>query len=612
MRETAMQQAPARVLPTLALLTSAAAGWACWPSAADAPQSVTIVMTVACTLCPLAAAAPLSGWTGRGLSQVALGIAVLCMGIAVALDAPVAWMTVGWTAASLAHLSSGSSSPVAGLVGGGGALMAAFAARTFAAPAATLAIVGDFVLAFGVAAAVAFAAWRSPAAADAIPQRIAGDPGAARTEGASEPSLSPGAGPYPATPCSAASALGPAPDLLESDRLERLGRLAGGIAHDFNNLLTGILGNTNFALAELEPGAARSAVVEVEAASRQAKHLVAQLLGYAGKGQLTQSTVDLNAVVDDLDGLMRRVLSPHADVKIVKGTEAVFVEGDQAQLRQVIVNLLGNASDSLGETPGQIFLSLATVEMTLEDLQQTQLGEDLPAGPYILLQVRDTGCGMDAETLRRMFEPYFSTKVLGRGLGLAALQGIVRNHRGTIAAESSPGMGTTFRVWLPSTPTARGADGVVLTPRTAASRFEHSGTVLVAEDEEMVRRVVTRMLSKLGFDVITASDGEEAVRAFEESVSELVLLVLDVQMPRLDGGQVLARISERHPGARVVLMTGFSETVLGDLPRPPDALLRKPFSMHDLTAAVGKALSDGPLRDGCGGDDYTLPAPPQA
>jgi two-component system cell cycle sensor histidine kinase/response regulator CckA len=368
--------------------------------------------------------------------------------------------------------------------------------------------------------------------------------------------------------------------LIHAAQMESLGILAGGIAHDFNNLLTGILGNTNLALAELPEGSARDAVLEADTAARRARELVAQILAYSGRGRLELRAVDLSSLSRETLTLLHHVLSPKAQVRIETMKDA-RIEADPAQIRQVVMNLLTNASDALGDAPGEVSLRVLKERMSREQLDRTMLGRELPPGRYVRVEVEDTGCGMDAETLARMFEPYFTTKFTGRGLGLAALLGIVRHHRGTLQVHSAPGEGTTATVWFPATDTTDAPSEGSELPRPT----RRTGTVLLAEDEEMVRRVATRMLSKLGYEVVAVADGAEAIQCLQEDMRGLTLALVDVRMPVIDGREVLRVLRERRPELPVVLMTGYAgpDSTEGVT---PDAWLRKPFSLKDLLAVL--------------------------
>jgi two-component system cell cycle sensor histidine kinase/response regulator CckA len=368
--------------------------------------------------------------------------------------------------------------------------------------------------------------------------------------------------------------------LIHAAQMESLGILAGGIAHDFNNLLTGILGNTNLALAELPAGSARDAVLEADTAARRARELVAQILAYSGRGRLELRAVDLSSLSRETLTLLHHVLSPKANVRIETADDA-RIEADPAQIRQVVMNLLTNASDALGDAPGEVSLRVCKERMSREQLDRTMLGRELPPGRYVRAEVRDTGCGMDAETRARMFEPYFTTKFTGRGLGLAALLGIVRHHRGTLQVHSAPGEGTTMTVWFPATDTSDSPSEGSELPRPGS----RTGTILLAEDEEMVRRVATRMLSKLGYEVVAVADGAQAIQCLQEDLREITLALVDVRMPVVDGREVLRVLRERRPELPVVLMTGYAGPD-GTEGVSPDAWLRKPFSLKDLVAVL--------------------------
>ncbi|HEY0946030.1 MAG TPA: response regulator [Opitutaceae bacterium] len=385
--------------------------------------------------------------------------------------------------------------------------------------------------------------------------------------------------------------------LQETQKLESLGVLAGGIAHDFNNLLTGILGHASFARMQLPAGIAHASTLAslngIEQTALRAADLCRQMLAYAGKGRFVVQSVDLGELVRETTHLLEVSISKKVDLRLQLASSLPAVEADATQLRQVLMNLVINASEAIGDDPGHIFVGTGRVHATVDYLRRLQFASELTEGDYVLLEVSDTGCGMDAATLARIFEPFFTTKFTGRGLGLAAVMGIVRGHRGAIQVSSEVGRGTSFKILLP-------ASAAALKPAlpAAATTPSHrgSGLVLVADDEDAVRLVAAKVLQHAGFEVVTASDGAEAVRIFRGTPNSFALVLLDLTMPNLDGEEVLHAIRTINPRMRVVLMSGYNEqeTTQRFVGRGLAGFVPKPFSAQALLRRVHDILSKPP------------------
>lgn len=375
-----------------------------------------------------------------------------------------------------------------------------------------------------------------------------------------------------------------------AQKLESLGVLAGGIAHDFNNLLMGILGNAGLALMEMPlDSPARDSVEKIETAALRAADLTNQMLAYSGKGKFLVQLIQLARLVEEMTHLLETVISKKTALAFVFAPDLPQVEGDATQLRQVIMNLITNASDALGEGGGTITTRLAVEHSTREYLAETYLDDDLPAGDYVALEVTDTGCGMDAETVSRIFDPFFTTKFAGRGLGLAAVLGIVRGHKGAIKVTSAPGQGSTFKVLLPAAPSPK---GVVADQPLRLVDYTGAGTVLIVDDEETIRSVTAKTLERFGYKVITARDGIEAVEAFRHSATEIALVLLDMTMPQMSGDEAFRAIRAIHPGARVILSSGFTEQEATDRFRGAGlaGFIQKPYRPTDLLAKIREVL----------------------
>jgi two-component system cell cycle sensor histidine kinase/response regulator CckA len=376
--------------------------------------------------------------------------------------------------------------------------------------------------------------------------------------------------------------------LLEAQKLESLGLMAGGIAHDFNNLLVTVLGNASLALADLLPGAAgRQAVARIESAAIRASELTRQLLAFAGKEELATEAVDVNAIIRETQELLEVSLSSRVTVGLELEPSLPPIEGDATQLRQVVMNLVLNAADAMGDADG-----LITVRTGIAVLDQAALDEawhdpDASPGPHQCIEVADNGCGMDASTLARIFDPFFSTKPTGRGLGLANVLGIVFGHRGAVHVSSEPGRGTTFRVFLP-------AEARRAASRPAPSEAASGRTVLLVDDEEDVRATTAHMLERLGCDVLLAGDGQEGLRMFSTHAGTIDAVLMDLSLPRMSGDRAAQEIHRLRPDARVILMSGHADERVRTRMSGDDSagFLRKPFSVTDLEHMIDKVLAE--------------------
>jgi two-component system cell cycle sensor histidine kinase/response regulator CckA len=380
--------------------------------------------------------------------------------------------------------------------------------------------------------------------------------------------------------------------LQQSQRLESLGMLAGGIAHDFNNILTGVLGNADLALMGLPPGAlARENLLEITRASHRAAALCQQMLAYSGRGKFVVEPLDLSALVQDMIDLLKSTISKKARVNLNLGKDLPPMRGDSSQLSQVIMNLVINASEALGDEDGVITISTGSRECSSEYLRKSYASQDLPPGLYLTLEVSDTGCGMDQQTQERLFEPFFTTKFTGRGLGLAAVLGIVRGHRGALRVYSELGKGTTFKIRFPAAQAGEGEPP----PRHSLPEthdWKGKGTVLLVDDEETVRALGTRMLSQLGFAVLAAADGREALTLYAEHPGEIALVFLDLTMPRMDGEETFRELRRLDPGVLVVMSSGYTEHDITSrfAAGGPAGFLQKPYTLAQLAERLRNAL----------------------
>ena len=384
-------------------------------------------------------------------------------------------------------------------------------------------------------------------------------------------------------------------------KLESIGVLAGGIAHDFNNLLHVVLGNADIALSNLSADSpARDALEEVVRATLRAADLTRQLLAYSGKGSFVVRHLDLSSEVREMATLLRTAISKQATLDWELASDLPAINADPTQIRQIVMNLITNASDALGETGGTI--TLRTGVTRPRDLENQRfngpaLGEE-SAGrrddPFVFLEIGDTGCGMTADTLGRIFDPFFSTKFAGRGLGLAAVMGIVRSHHGLIRIRTERGEGTAFRILFPP---VSGIAVKLEKPSAERSDWQGSGTILVVEDEEGVREVVERMLQEIGFQTIGAEDGRHALDIMERVGDNITAVLLDLSMPRMGGAETLRRLRELRPELPVLMMSGYTEQSVApqfeDSGPGPTGFVQKPFLAEDLIAVFRRFAEVG-------------------
>jgi PAS domain S-box-containing protein len=377
--------------------------------------------------------------------------------------------------------------------------------------------------------------------------------------------------------------------LRQSQRMEATGQLAGGVAHDFNNLLGVVLG-----AGELARHAARAGrpvepyLAEIDAAAKRAADLTRKLLAFSRKQVLEVRTLDVSEMVDDFLQLIRRVIGEDVELVTVRSPEPLIVSADASQLEQVLLNLCTNARQAM-PSGGRIVLETRRTRFDVADVQRAPWAV---VGDWAELSLADDGEGMDEATRARVFEPFFTTKRDGTGLGLAMVHGIVHQHGGLVHVESRPAAGTTVRVYLPL---AHEAIDAVPTPAPSNGAVVHGGheTLLVAEDEAPLRGLLALTLSELGYDVITASDGEEAVRTFTEQRGRISLAILDVVMPHLGGVQAFERMRALDPTLKVIFITGYAPQhaqVSRILENGGNSMLHKPFGLKDLGHAVRETL----------------------
>ncbi len=378
--------------------------------------------------------------------------------------------------------------------------------------------------------------------------------------------------------------------ILETQKLESLGVLAGGIAHDFNNLLVAIMGNAGLAMNEADDNSPMAPYLrEIETAAQRAADLARQMLAYSGKGRLVVEPVNLSAIVREMVSLLSVSIPKNTNLEFAIDEAIPAFEGDPTQIRQVVMNLVINAAEAIGSAPGSIVVETGFTEVGEDELERFR-GDPGGPGPYVFLRVSDTGAGMDAETVARVFDPFFTTKFTGRGLGLAAVLGIVRGHRGGINVESAPGEGTTFTLLLP--PAHEPASRSAVEPESSPVEG-YRVSALVVDDEAPVRKVAAKMLERLGMQVVTACDGQEALDYFREHGPAVGLVITDLTMPRLGGEALVEAIREAGSDVPAILMSGYNESeASGRSGRDARTrFLQKPFSLQDVEAAVSAVLA---------------------
>jgi two-component system cell cycle sensor histidine kinase/response regulator CckA len=378
--------------------------------------------------------------------------------------------------------------------------------------------------------------------------------------------------------------------LRASQKMEAVGRLAGGVAHDFNNLLTVILNCARFALEGVRADdPIREDLSEIEKAADRAATLTRQLLAFSRKQLLQPRVVDLNQIVLGIDGMLRRILGEDIELVRVLARELGLTRADPGQIEQVIMNLAINARDAM---PDGGTLTLQTQDVDVEVGATTRLGGAGPTpGAHVVLTVRDSGIGMDAETQARLFEPFFTTKEKGRGtgLGLSTVYGIVKQSGGEIVVESAPGEGTTFRVYLPRDRTATEAEANPRGPRESAPGAE---SILLVEDEDGVRALIQRVLAESGYRVLTCTNSAQAVECFAAHAAEIQLLLTDVVMPGASGRALAEQLTQLKPGLPVLFMSGYTQDVIGQhgvLDRATH-FIGKPFTAAEITQKVRAVL----------------------
>jgi PAS domain S-box-containing protein len=369
--------------------------------------------------------------------------------------------------------------------------------------------------------------------------------------------------------------------LLQAHKLESIGILAGGIAHDFNNLLTGILGSVSFARTTLAPDHPACPLLEMaEQSCEKAAKLTTQLLAYAGKGKFVVTRFDFSTLISELLPLIASSIPRTVRIQTTLATDLPWIEADASQIEQLVMNLVINGGEAMGREGGT--LRVATGVTAIEGVEEGRPGRQ------VYMEVRDSGIGMSEATQASMFDPFFTTKFTGRGLGLAAVSGIVRGHQGRMELDSVPGKGTTFRVFFPAVE----APALKVEKAPAPAVFRGTGTVLVVDDEPALRKLAQVILEQRGYSVLVAADGQEGVDLFRANAGKIVAVLLDMTMPVMSGKEAFRQIREIQPDVPIVISTGYSELVAIEQFGTGTAIdfVQKPYTVAKLGEKIKAAI----------------------
>ena len=372
--------------------------------------------------------------------------------------------------------------------------------------------------------------------------------------------------------------------MQHAQKLESLGVLAGGIAHDFNNILMAIIGNADLALMRInKESPATENLHKIEQAAARAADLAKQMLAYSGKGKFVVEHIDLNNLLEDMLHMLEVSISKKAILRFNLHQQLPTVEADATQIRQIVMNLVINASEAIGDKSGVIAITTGCMDCEKSYLKDVWLDENLTDGLYVYLEIADTGHGMNKETLAKIFDPFFTTKFTGRGLGMAAVLGIVRGHKGAIKVYSELNKGTTFKILLP----ASGKPAEIFNHTDLDDNWKGVGTVLLVDDEETVRGIGAEMLRELGFEAITAEDGRKALEQFKSNL-DIALVILDLTMPHMDGEQCFRELRQINPDVKVIMSSGFNEQEITQkfVGKGLAGFIQKPYKLSVLKEAI--------------------------
>jgi PAS domain S-box-containing protein len=380
--------------------------------------------------------------------------------------------------------------------------------------------------------------------------------------------------------------------LRQTQKMESLGILAGGIAHDFNNLLVAMLGQTSLAFAKLpENHPAQSHIKKASQAAERAADLTQQMLAYSGRGHFEKQPINLNQLIQENLHLMAVAVPKQVYLRSNLAPSLPLISGDVGQIQQVLMNLILNGAEAIGATNGVVTIVTSTEEVTADDDRIWRYDHDnLKPGLYVTLEIYDTGGGMDETVLPRIFDPFFTTKTTGRGLGLAAVQGIVRGHEGGLRVYSEPGKGSTFKILLPA---SSEANPIIRTNETLKPAEKQSGLILVIDDEEPVREAVTDILALQGLEVISAANGQAGIDLYQQHKADILLVLLDLSMPGMSGEETFRHLRHLNPHITVILSSGYNEVEATShfVGKGLAGFIQKPYNMATLTNKVMSYLS---------------------
>ena len=371
-----------------------------------------------------------------------------------------------------------------------------------------------------------------------------------------------------------------------------MGLLAGGIAHDFNNILTGVLGNASLALEEVPPGShLASTLAEVVKAAERAAQLTKQLLAYAGKGRFVTELLDLSQQVHEISGMVQTSIPRTVQLRLELAEGLPCIEADAAQIQQVIMNLVINGAEAIPEgKTGTVLIATSVQDVDDAYIQATVPGADIKQGRYVTLEVQDTGVGIAPDAISRIFDPFFTTKFAGRGLGLAAVRGIVQGHGGAMKVYSTPGRGTTFKLLFPA---SQNGDQRRFAKVAKQASDRGTGTVLVIDDEEIVRRTAQATLKRFGYEVVVAEDGRQGLDAFRRLADRVDVVLLDMTMPVMSGEETFRKLRGIRPDIKVILSSGYNEAeaIRNFSGKGLAGFVQKPYTSARLAEAISSVLT---------------------